>query len=59
MKTLQANVNSNCTPATIPPPADYSITRILHMTRDEWRAQLLHDIANTFEDAFNVLEATR
>lgn len=52
MTAPQTIVNSNCNTAPLP-PADYSITRILHMTREKWRAQLLHDIAKTFEDAFD------
>ena len=38
------------------PITDYGITRLLHMTREEWQAQLLHEIANTLEDAFDASE---
>lgn len=48
--------NSDCNAAHKPQLADYSITRILQMTREQWRAQLLHDIANAFEEAFDALE---
>jgi hypothetical protein len=57
MTAPQSVVNSSCSAETIQPLIDYSITRIMHMTREELRAQRLHDIANAFEDAFDALEA--
>lgn len=56
MTVPQAVVNSPCNAETTRPLADYSIARIVHMTREEWRAQRLHDIANALEDAFDSLE---
>jgi len=56
MTAPQGVVNSNYSAETIPPLIDYSVTRIIHMTREQRRAELLHDTARAFEDAFNALE---
>jgi hypothetical protein len=44
--------------ANIPPLTDtkssYDITQIIRMTREEWRVQRLHDMANIFLEAFEV-----
>lgn len=39
-----------------PKQPGYDMPRILRMTREEWRAQCLHDMANIFEFAFDVLD---
>lgn len=47
-------------PANLVRPADttvsYDISRVIRMTREEWRIQSLHDMANIFESAFDALE---
>ena len=34
----------------------YEIMPVIRMTREEWRARCLHDMANIFESAFDALE---
>jgi hypothetical protein len=34
----------------------YDIARVIHMTREEWRARHLHDMARIFESAFDASE---
>ena len=39
-----------------PQESRYDFARTIRMTREELRAQLFHDIAQAFEDAFDALE---
>lgn len=59
MTAPQVIVNPTSTSNDAPPLTDYNILRVIHMTREEWRAHCLHDMANIFQSAFDALEEAR